>query len=417
MPTISACLIVKDEEKNIARCLASLDPIVEEIILVDTGSQDKTIELATDFSKCRIFKKQWADHFSDARNESLKYATSEWILIIDADEVISFRDYEKIIRACEETSGDGFYMPTRNYTHNFTRVDFVPSDASPEAEGWPGWTPSHKTRIFRNNKGYRFEGRIHEVVDRNIIEAGGRLESLDVPVHHYGENTFKMEKIDLYRRLALKKAEEEPGNPMAFYELGQVQVATGEIDEGIKSFERGLELSPNFGDFRYGNLNYEIGNAYYQMKNDIEKALNYYLKAIDVRPGYMYVYSMVGAIYRKQGKVNLAEAYLKEAIAMQTAIPNTHFDLGFVYFHQKKYKEALKCFQNVIEMAPRYAGAYNNLAITYHLIGEKEKAHETWLKGHEIDPDNKDISGNLERFNEQWHAAAGNEKIEVQVKV
>lgn len=402
---LTACIIVKNEENNIKECLDSIHPIVNEIIIVDTGSSDRTLDIVSDFPKTKIFHKEWTDHFSDARNFSLDQATSEWIFVIDADEIIDCDDYETLLRCLDRQDIDGYYMGTRNYTNNYIRVDFVSSN-SHLAKNYAGWTPSHKTRIFRNKKQYRFTGRMHEIVDRSILENGGNIAEFSVPIHHYGNDILSIDKINLYKRLALKKIEEEPSNPMAYYEIGQIQLTCGENDDAINSFKKGLELKPDFGDNRYANLNYEIGNIYYQIKNDLEKALEYYLKAIEVRPGHMYVYSMVGSIYRKKKFFDLAETYLQEAILLGSAIPNTYYDLGWIKINNKFYKEAISCFHKVIDMAPKYVGAYNNLAVAYHLAGNKEEATKYWNEGLAIDPTHEEILGNVKFFGAKiWHAA------------
>ena len=87
-PAISLCMIVRDEEATLARCLEAAQPFVDEIVIVDTGSQDGTIEIAERFG-ARIIHEVWEDDFSAARNRSLEEARCEWILTLDADEVIS----------------------------------------------------------------------------------------------------------------------------------------------------------------------------------------------------------------------------------------------------------------------------------------------------------------------------------------
>ena len=84
-------MIVRDEEKYIGQCLASVKEFVDEIILVDTGCKDRTLLIAQDFG-ARIFHHPWAGDFSQARNHSLAHATADWILVLDADEKLARRD-------------------------------------------------------------------------------------------------------------------------------------------------------------------------------------------------------------------------------------------------------------------------------------------------------------------------------------
>src|SRR5690348_3827247 len=88
--TISLCMIVKNEEKYLERCLKSVEGVVDEIIIVDTGSTDQTTEIAEKFG-AKILRYQWNDDFSSARNYSLKNAKCDWILILDADEELDIQ--------------------------------------------------------------------------------------------------------------------------------------------------------------------------------------------------------------------------------------------------------------------------------------------------------------------------------------
>ncbi|MDR0498368.1 MAG: glycosyltransferase family 2 protein, partial [Holophagales bacterium] len=99
MPLISLAMIVKDEEAVLAHCLKSVEGLVDEIIIVDTGSRDKTLDIAQAFG-AQVHHFKWCDDFAAARNESLKYCVNPWILILDADEAIDPLDYEKIKDAC-----------------------------------------------------------------------------------------------------------------------------------------------------------------------------------------------------------------------------------------------------------------------------------------------------------------------------
>lgn len=405
MKSLSACLIVKNEEINIRGCLESIDLIVNEIIIVDTGSVDDTVKICSEFRKAKIFQYTWINDFANARNFALSKANSDWIFIIDADERIDNNDYEKILRAIDIDTIEGYYMLTQNYTNNYLRPDFVPAKNNVLAQSYAGWVPSHKTRLFKNKKAYQFSGKIHETVDQSILDAGARLEEIDVPIHHYGNDQISRDKLAFYKKLALEKIEAEPNNTACYYELGQIQLTFGEVDDAIETFQKGLDINPHFGDYRYGNLNYEIGNIYYRIKNDLEKSLEYYLKTIEIRPGYKYVYSMIGTIYRKMKQYHLAETYLQEAILLEADTPNTYHDLGLIQIAQKKYTEAIEYFLKTVNMAPKYVNAYNNIAIAHHLLGNHDEATYYWNEGLKLDPNHSEILGNMKTFGVQrWDA-------------
>jgi glycosyltransferase involved in cell wall biosynthesis len=93
---VSLCMIVKNEEYYLPRCLSSVNNIVDEVIIVDTGSTDKTVEIAKSFG-AKVYFFPWNNNFSEARNESLKYASKEWILILDADDELYTEDQKNLI--------------------------------------------------------------------------------------------------------------------------------------------------------------------------------------------------------------------------------------------------------------------------------------------------------------------------------
>jgi glycosyltransferase involved in cell wall biosynthesis len=109
-PTLSLCMIVKNEEKFLPRCMESIKGLVDEIIIVDTGSTDSTIEIAKRYN-AKIYHHQWENSFSKARNYSLKYATCKWILILDADEEVGRKNAHKLKEVIKENSVNVIYLP------------------------------------------------------------------------------------------------------------------------------------------------------------------------------------------------------------------------------------------------------------------------------------------------------------------
>src|SRR3989338_8280401 len=117
--TISLCMLAKNEEKYLEQCLDSVKEFVDEIIIIDTGSADKTKGIAKKFG-AKIYDFKWQDDFSAARNESLKHATKDWILVLDADEVIDEEGKKKIKEAVENADDfAGFALEQRSYINKF----------------------------------------------------------------------------------------------------------------------------------------------------------------------------------------------------------------------------------------------------------------------------------------------------------
>lgn len=205
--TIALCMIVKDEAFFIEDCLASAAPHVDEIVVVETGSSDGTGELAARFTD-KVLDFEWIDDFAAARNVGLQAATSDWILVLDADERMTGEDYRALRQAMQTDDYDGYYLKTRNYTHNSLRSDFIPvSGEDPMARGHPGYCTHPILKFFRRRDDIYYRGRIHEIVDYTVEE--GRRGTLDAVIHHYGEaNPDRPKKERTLRYLAMM--EEEP---------------------------------------------------------------------------------------------------------------------------------------------------------------------------------------------------------------
>lgn len=146
--SISLCMIVLNEEKFLKRSLTNVAPYVDEMIIVDGGSTDKTLEIARSFN-ARIFQSPWKEDFAAQRNISLKHAKNDWILVIDADEIYEKKLLEALQSLALNNIGiDAFAFPRKNF------IDGKQTSAYPD----------HQTRFFKRDKEIRYERLIHEVV-------------------------------------------------------------------------------------------------------------------------------------------------------------------------------------------------------------------------------------------------------------
>lgn len=186
--TVSACLIVRDEGKRLARCLESLRGVVDEIVVVDTGSVDDTVAIAESFG-AKIGQFAWVDDFAAARNAALELATSDWVLSIDADEWLSATS--GLAAAVAVSDAIAYRVTLINHLDGGRRE------------------PEKLTRLFRRHPEIRFEGRIHEQVTESVATrvAGGNgswlpLETFVIEHDGYLEST-KGEKGKSSRNIAL----------------------------------------------------------------------------------------------------------------------------------------------------------------------------------------------------------------------
>jgi tetratricopeptide (TPR) repeat protein/glycosyltransferase involved in cell wall biosynthesis len=282
---VSLCMIIKDEEKYLARCLTSLKPIVDEMIVVDTGSTDRSKDIATCLG-AKVCDYDWENDFAAARNFSISQAAGEWILIMDGDEVISPLDYDafKKIVAKKPKAPVAYSITTRNYNKLANIVGWMPNDGQyPDEEAAIGWLPSEKVRLFYGKDQIRFEGAVHELVDPVLNRKGIEIKRCSIPVHHYGRlDKEKLErKGEIYFDIGHKKLSETGEDVSALRELAIQATILEKNQEAFELWQRLLALNPepNLAAIAYVNL----GTIYCRMEK-FDDALDAAKKAVECAP-------------------------------------------------------------------------------------------------------------------------------------
>jgi len=247
--SLSLCMIVKNEEQYLAHCLHSVASVVDEIIIVDTGSTDRTKAIALAFgAQCYDFP--WTDDFAEARNVSLAKAKGDWIFVLDADEMVSPLDIPTLKNILKKKNAPriAYRLITRNYIEQFGVEGWSPNEDRYERESaGNGWLPSTKVRLFPNDPSIRFENPVHELVEPSIQRLGIKINSNDIPIHHRGRlNHERMtSKQGHYYDLGVKKLEESGGNIKALTELAIQAGELGKYEEAISLWKRVIEIFPN----------------------------------------------------------------------------------------------------------------------------------------------------------------------------
>lgn len=224
--TISLCMIVKDEEAMIARCLEAARPAVDEIVVIDTGSTDRTVEIAESLG-ARVLHHEWDGDFSAARNVSFEAATGDWVMYLDADEVLVADDAQRLRALAGRTWREAFFLTEINHTGDLEDGTAITHDAM---------------RLFRNRPEYRFEGRIHEQIAQSLpAYLPERQERTTVRVEHFGYlGAVRDTKDKSNRNLELLERQVAEGvdNPFLHFNLGSEYAATGDVVRALTHFER-----------------------------------------------------------------------------------------------------------------------------------------------------------------------------------
>ncbi|HZZ78870.1 MAG TPA: glycosyltransferase [Gemmataceae bacterium] len=203
---VSLTMIVRNEERNLPRCLGSVRGLCDELILVDTGSTDRTKEIAASFG-AKIVDFAWIDDFSAARNVALDHATGHYVLWLDADDVLEPADNRKLTDLLQTLQPD-------------SRAAYVLRCACDTAEG--GQLIVDQPRLFPNHETIRWERRVHEVINPALYRMGCEIRWTDIVVRHTGYANPVLHEQKRQRNLLLLQRElaERPNDPFVYYYLG-----------------------------------------------------------------------------------------------------------------------------------------------------------------------------------------------------
>jgi glycosyltransferase involved in cell wall biosynthesis len=335
--TLSLCMIVKNEEAHLAKCLMSVKPMVNEIIVVDTGSNDLTQNIAATLG-AKVFDYPWTNDFSEARNYSVSKAAGDWILVLDADEVVSHLDHGRLSKITKQRPEKpvAYTMITRNYTNNAGSRGWVANEGQYAGEeAGKGWVPSPKVRLFVNDKRIKFVNPVHELVEPTLKKVGIKIKACDVPIHHYGRlNKDKViAKGKEYYLLGKKKIEETQSDYNALKELAIQASEIGEYEEAVKVWQKVIEIQPKDA---VAHMN--MGFAFLMMRR-YDQAIEFSKIAMELDP-------------------ELREAALNYSAAEMIA--------GDV-------RTAISALENLLEKNVDYPPAMGRLAAAYIVSGQKEE--------------------------------------------
>ncbi|PQP84376.1 hypothetical protein C0Q44_07310 [Paenibacillus sp. PCH8] len=312
---ISLCMIVKDEEELLPQCLASVQGAVDEIIVVDTGSSDRSAAIARQHGAV-VVPLEWCDDFAAARNAGLEQASGDWILFLDADEALDAAAREQI-RSWTRVSGcDGLFLNIHNYT----------------GSGQQGVTVNPVLRLFRNAPEHRFEGRIHEQIAAAICHRNPQaaFHVTDMIIHHYGYQTAIVERKDKVNRnvrLLQQAVEEEPDQPFHHYNLGVEYLRVGEAERALETFGVARKaIDPAVTSYAHLLFKYEVRCL--QHLNRWQEALDRIDAALELFPEYTDLMHHRGVCADALGDVDRAELSLREAVRMGPPPPIYHTEEG-----------------------------------------------------------------------------------------
>jgi tetratricopeptide (TPR) repeat protein len=372
---LSFCAIVKNEEKMLARCLYSVKDAVDEIIILDTGSTDKTIEIAQQFG-AKIYHFNWGDDFAAARNESLKYAKCDWILVLDADEILAPDIIPQIRQVIQN--------------QDLILVNLLRQEVGAKQSPY-----SLVSRLFRNHPDVYFSRPYHALVDDSIInlleKEKWQIVSLsDIGILHDGYQKQAISGKNKWQkaRQAMERfLESHPQDPYTSSKLGALYVESGELTKGIELLEIGLgavksttttgkESNQQVDDLVLYELYYHLGIAYKKQGN-LTQAMKYYRAAtkLNILPSLkLGAYLNLGNLLKEEGDLTGAKIVYEAAITADANFILGYYNLALTLKAMGNYVRSIDLYKRAIKLNPDYAEAYQNLGVSLFKIGKMSES-------------------------------------------
>jgi glycosyltransferase involved in cell wall biosynthesis len=389
--TISVCMIVKNEEQYLDNCLKSIKDIAVEIVIVDTGSNDRTVEIAKKYTD-KIYLHPWNDSFSEARNHCLKYATGDWIFQIDADEELIQEDIPVLMAAIQDDELDAvmvqivskFQEGKREAIHSFER-------------------------IFRNNDIIHYEGRIHE-----RLVGIQTAKVFPIRLIHYGYDLNQAQskkKFDRTVSLLKMDLEENHENPMTYHYLGCSYIGQGMWKESLDNSLMAIRLAEAGNDLNMIYLwsHYNAAMSYYRLK-ELNMAEETGLSALKKYPHHIDAHFILSLVYFdirqwsrliKHGNeyLRLIKHFKESPETFGNLVTNSVGEawnvkalIGMAYFEMGQSKRSERAFEEAIACAPEPFVGLRAIGIFFYNKTYSEKAFKYLKRAQKEKPDDRTVN-------------------------
>lgn len=414
-PRITLCMIARDEEEFLGECLRRAQGAFDEFILVDTGSKDRTIEIAESYG-AKVLHRPWDDDFSTPRNLGLSEATGDWILVLDPDEFVQGDGCQQMRELVNNPYALGYHLLfTNNYGNGKT-------------------TGVMMVRLFRNLPGIEYANVIHEQVTPSLQRIGGpmgmELLSADIEVEHIGYSDQLMvdrDKNERNERLFLKDLSQRPDDVYLHYKYGDfLRRVPGRTEDAKRLLDRCLELilaseptlprslpyagevaalcvleAERAGEHARSREIIDIGlrrfvptpNLHYlaaslaNADGDSETAIHHYRRCmayrgrvlvVPVQEGITSFVSLTGIAqaWLQRGDRVRARRLLNQAIAIEPSYEVAFLLLSRMYLEDGDYEHALNVLTGFLAGHPDSPGACQQTMLILQRLGQKDAARK-----------------------------------------
>lgn len=375
---LSCCMIVKNEAERLPKCLDTVQNLIDEIIILDTGSTDNTIEIAQK-KGAKVYTAVWENDFAKARNQALEYVTGDWVLVLDADEHFVSTKAEKVKQLILQK--DALVI-------NLVRQE-VGAVQSPY---------SLVSRLFRNHPKIKFSRPYHALIDDSVIQlisTQNHWKVITLPEVAILHDGYDVNRINQQNKWQTAQATMEqyyhqyPDDPYVASKLGGLYLEKNQISQGIEVLEQGLsrlnsqlqagESIPQTASILY-EIHYHLGIGYRKQQN-LTQALYHYQTAtqINLLPVLkLGAYNNLGNLLKETGQLIEAKTTYQQVIQIDPNLAIAHYNLGMTLRAMGDYRGAITAYHQAIVLNPKGADAYQNLGVVLLQIGQIQESREAF---------------------------------------
>jgi glycosyltransferase involved in cell wall biosynthesis len=427
IPKLSLCMIVKNESKTLVGCIDSVKSAMDEIVVVDTGSTDNTKEIAR-WRGAQVFDFPWCDDFSAARNESIRRATGDYILWLDADDRMDEIEVQKL-RLLKET-----LPPQKNRAYYLVVNNQSPLD---------GETRFHHMRLFPRIPGAYFEGRVHEQIFHRLNNL--RIESVqtDIIIRHTGYHDMEavQRKSERNLQIILKELETAPDHPLYNFNAARTLAAMGRLTEAVACMKKvmanknmagqerrffllarlllgkfhmdlnqGEQAVPIFRDLSHsfpedGLVHFCLGESLFMMndypaarealRNSLRYPTEVGLFPINLDKNRYYQQSLLYQCYLETGETEKAEALMSQNPDLRGHNAEILQARALSSLKSHQFQAAVDYYEKAIQEGGSSDNNYANLGLAYRKLGRNGEAEKAFCCALEINPLNRECLNNL----------------------
>ena len=399
-PSISLCMIVKNEERDLPRCLESARDLVDEIIVVDTGSIDRTKEVALSFG-ARVYDYEWCDDFAAARNYSIARASKDWILCLDADEELEVSQHSAMKKKLAQRGFHGLSLLVES-----------------ETAGTGGNSVHYVVRLFQNFKGIKFRGPIHESLDAR----GLTYQFSNFRIYHYGyvlDKRGRNKKIEREEDILLGLTRDDPTTLEWFMYLFRNYLNQSRYRDVISIYDSNREHIDGRKDHLFFPVvQYLVTSCYFNLE-EMAQVQDRLSELLSLYPDNLDLNFLAGLYCSRIGDMDRSRLGFERYLDLSHKIdkdPALRFGqqlifnegnqriaknfLAKIHTDNKDYNRALAILDDLLSEDPKNLSVLMNTIQVYRAMEDKEGIKKSCERLLEVNPDNATVRGYLKESRE-----------------